>query len=92
MTHHPRRILGVALAVGLLAGLTLPGCYSAQMSQFGAIGADFTVTLYSGGQAMKTWHSSGKVLTEGDSDGWYFTDRATGKLVRVSGTVAIEQE
>jgi hypothetical protein len=68
------------------------GCTDAQQSQLGSLGSKFTVTLYSNGESVKTWTSTGKVMTESESDGWYFTDEKTGKLVRVSGSVVIEQQ
>lgn len=54
------------------------------------IEGDFRVTLYSGGQAVKTWEvKNGYISTESQSDGWYF--HYQGKLVRIAGTVSIEQ-
>jgi hypothetical protein len=38
-----------------------------------------------------TYKSSGKVISENGSDGYYFNDATTGKLIEVSGTVIIEQ-
>ena len=76
----------------LLAVIALCGCTSAGRAQFDGFGSDFTVTVYSGGTAVRTFESSGKVLAETESDGWYFSDAKTGKLVRVSGTVVIEQK
>jgi hypothetical protein len=67
------------------------GCTNAKLSQFAAYGSDFKVTVYSGGEPVRTYTSSGKVATEEHSDGWYFTDKETKKLVRVSGTVTVEQ-
>jgi len=32
------------------------------------------------------------VVTGEQSDGWYFKDDATGKLIEVTGTIVIEQE
>ena len=72
--------------------MLLMGCTDASVSQFTAYGSTFKVTLWSGGQAVKTWTSTGKVIAEENSDGWYFTDKATGKLVRISGDVTVEQE
>ena len=62
------------------------------MSQVNSLGSTFKVTLYSDGTAVRTWVSTGKVMTESESDGWYFTDSKTKKLVRVSGCVVVEQE
>lgn len=68
----------------------LVGCTDAQMAKNTAYGTKFKVTLWSGGDAVKTWTSTGKVETESQSDGWYFTDDVNKKLVRVSGSVTIE--
>ncbi len=84
------RIIGFGLLVAATVGVA--GCTSAERSQLAALGSDHKVTVYSGGSAVREFHSSGKVLTESESDGWYFTDKVTGRLVRVSGTVVIEQE
>lgn len=72
--------------------LFVAGCTNAARAQYGGLGSNFKVTLYSGGEAVREWHSTGKVLTETDSDGWYFMDKSNNKLVRISGSVAIEQE
>ena len=51
---------------------------------------DFRVSLYSGGKTVKTWDiQNGYISTESASDGWFFNYK--GKLVRISGTVIIEQ-
>lgn len=76
----------------IVAILLLAGCTDAQMSQVNSLGSTFKVTLYSDGTAARTWKSTGKVMTESESDGWYFTDSETKKLVRVSGCVVVEQE
>lgn len=67
------------------------GCSNAERAQFGGMGSNFRVTLYSGGEVVKEWESIGKVQTESQSDGWFFMDAKTNKLVRVSGDVAVEQ-
>ena len=75
----------------LVLVLSLAGCTNAYRAQIGGFGSNYKVTLYSGGVAVKEWRSTGKVLTEHESDGWYFMDSETGKLIRVSGQVVIEQ-
>jgi len=75
-----------------LSLLLLAGCTDAEWSKNTSYGSSFTVTMYSGGEAVRVWKSSGKVLSEEKSDGWYFQDAATGKLVRVSGDVVVEQD
>ena len=76
-------------ALAILA--TMTACRSSYMAQWGALGVDQQVTLYAGnGAVLRQWTSDGKVSTESGSDGWFFRDRTTGKLVRVTGTVVIE--
>lgn len=74
-------VLFLFLVFGLICGLA--GC-SASLSRMAA--GDATVTLYGAdGKEVSHWESDGKVLSEDHSDGWYFTDKATGKVVIVSG-------
>lgn len=76
----------------LIPVLLLIGCFSAEVSSFTSIGSNCKVSVYSGNQLVREFRSNGKVLTESGTDGWYFTNKETGKLVRVSGTVVIEIE
>lgn len=75
----------------LILCVAVCGCTRAERAQLGGFGQDFKVTLYNGGQEVRAWKSQGKVLTEYKSDGWYFMDAETKKLVRVSGAVVVEQ-
>jgi len=68
------------------------GCSKADRAAIFAIGSKHRITLYSGGIAVRSWVSSGKIENEDRSDGYYFQDDATGKLIRVSGQILIEQE
>jgi hypothetical protein len=71
--------------------ITLTACRSSALAQLGALGTDQKVILYAAdGHVIREWISDGKVSTENGSDGWFFRDGKTGKLVRVSGTVVIE--
>ena len=83
-----RKVKSVAAGLILLLG----GCTDAQVSKLTAHGSSHKITLYSGGQAVRTWRSTGAVMNEGQSDGFYFKDKETGKLIRVSGDVVIEVE
>jgi len=80
--------------LSIIAALSLVisvGCTDATMSKMGGYGDTFTVKVL-GPDTVLVYHSTGKVIREEHSDGYYFTDKATGKLVEVSGTVIIEQE
>ena len=76
----------------LIALLGLLGCSRAQRTAITVIGCKHRITLYSGTMAVRTWVSSGTIENEEKSDGYYFQDDATRKLVRVSGSIVIEQE
>lgn len=83
----------ILLAILLLITVYLfTGCTSADRAKICAYGSKHKITLYSGGVAVRTWHSSGAISNEEHSDGYYFMDDATGKLVTISGQVVIEQE
>ena len=75
-------------ALALMIG---SGCTDATMSKMGGYGDTFTIKVL-GPDTVITYHSTGKVISEENSDGYYFTDKATGKLVEVSGNIIIEQE
>lgn len=83
-----KRFLALIAVVALLA---VAGCTDAERASWSAYGNTFRVTLYSGGQPVRTWISSGKVLSETSSDGWLFMDSETKRLVRVSGDSVVEQ-
>ena len=73
--------------------LALAGCKDSTISQFQALGSKHKISLYGAtGTLIQSWESTGNVSNEAQSDGWYFKDAQTGKLVEVTGTLIIEQE
>lgn len=77
------------ILTALLSASILPSCTDAARSKIGGYGDEFKVEMYSGGQKVREWTSSGKVLSEQGSDGYYFNDKDSGKLIEVSGDVVI---
>ena len=79
----------------LMGALTLMACMvsctDATLSKVGGYGDTFTVKVL-GPDTVITYHSTGKVISEEHSDGYYFTNAANGKLVEVSGNIIIEEE
>jgi hypothetical protein len=73
----------------ILLLISLIGCTDAGRAKIGGYGDKFKVEMYSGGQKVREWTSTGKVLSEEGSDGYYFNDSETGKLIEVSGDVVI---
>lgn len=67
-----------------LALATLVGCTQAQCSQVTSYGSKAKIECYSGGKLVYSGISTGKVSTEGNSDGWFFREEGTGDLIRVS--------
>jgi hypothetical protein len=80
----------ILITAGILA-FAMASCTDATMSKMGGYGDKFTVKVINC-DTIITFHSTGKVISEEHSDGYYFTDSKTGKLVEVSGNIIIEQE
>lgn len=69
------------------------GCTNASRAQLNGYGSDFVITQYGcDGTMINQWISTGKVLTEEHSDGYYFMDSESRKLIRITGTLVIEQK
>ena len=80
-------------SVLILAFLTACGSFQNQMGKTAADmrTGDYRVTLYSGGEAVKTWELTDSYVNAGEEGGvWYFFNG--GKLVRISGDVLIEEK
>lgn len=73
----------------MLALLVLAGCTDAGNSQIAALNKPHTIKQYSGGVLVGEWESTGIIKNEKNSDGWYFEDAKTHKLVELTGTVQI---
>jgi hypothetical protein len=71
--------------------LVLNACSDASKAKMYGYGNKFKVEVISCGKVFRTYVSTGKVLSEKDSDGYYFMDSKTGKLVEIAGEVIITQ-
>lgn len=88
------RVLMYIGATLIAAGLVWmsAGCTDAGRSKLLGYGSQFEVTLYAcDGSVIKQWTSSGKVKSEETSDGYYFMDEDSGRLIEVTGTLIIEK-
>lgn len=72
------------------AVLLLTGCTDAETARGNASGKEHIVTLYSDGREVRTWRSTGKVQPNETGSSFYFMDKETKRLVRVSGNLVIE--
>lgn len=68
-------------------------CTDAQRAKFGGLGDEFKVEMINcDGTVARSWISSGKVNSEENSDGYYFKDKKTGKLIEVTGRLIITKQ
>lgn len=71
--------------------LAVLSCTDAGRSKLGALGDQFEISIVNcDGSITHTWISTGKVLNNSQSDGYYFNDQATDQLIEVSGNVIIK--
>ena len=75
----------------LVLVVLLASCTDATQSKITGFGKRYKIEVISGGQVVRTYISSGKVNSEHGSDGYYFNDETTNKLVEVSGDIIITE-
>ena len=75
--------------VALAFVISLSGCYSATRAKMFSNNTPHHIKQFSCGQVIGEWDSVGRVFSEEHSDGFYFEDMKTRKLVMVSGEVQI---
>ncbi len=69
--------------------IVLGSCTAGRRGKIFAYGKSRSITCYSGERKIYEGHSKGKIASEANSDGYYFTERDTGKLIEVSGNCVI---
>lgn len=67
-------------------------CTDATCGKMFALGDSASVECWSGGQLIYKGKSSGKVLSEATSDGYFFKDMKDGKFKEVSGNCVISYD
>ena len=72
----------------LLLFLIIFGC-DATIGKLTSLGKSAEITCYSGNTIIYKGKSSGKVLSEANSDGYYFKDSKTGQMMEVCGNCVI---
>ena len=73
----------------IIIGILAVGC-EANIAQYTSLGSDGNIKCFSGGVVIYDGKSIGKIQTEERSDGWFFVDSQTHKLIRVSGDCVIQ--
>ena len=65
-------------------------CTDAKKAKIGGFGSKFQIEMLNcDGSVARTWISSGKVSSEQNSDGYYFMEEGTDKLIEVIGRLII---
>lgn len=81
------------LFIILILALVSISCTDATMSKMGGYGDEFKVEMVNcDGTVSKSWISSGKVLSEVNSDGYFFKDKTSGALIEVTGRLIITKK
>ena len=85
-----KKVFILALSLVLL---TMASCTDASMAKLGGLGDEFKVEMINcDGSVARSWISSGKVLSEANSDGYFFKDKESGKLIEVTGRLVITKQ
>ena len=88
-----KTVLKLIALVAVLSIIGLTSCTDASRAKLGGLGSSFKVELINcDGTVARTWISSGKVQSEQHSDGYYFMDEATGRLIEVTGPIIITKQ
>lgn len=86
-------IKGLMTALFLAVVMGSTSCTDAQRAKVGGLGDEFKVEMINcDGSVARSWISSGKVSSEANSDGYYFKDKKTGKLIEVTGRLVITKQ
>lgn len=81
------------ILLSLAFSISFQSCTDSERAKWGGLGDEFKVEMINcDGTVARTWISTGKVLSEGGSDGYYFMDKQTGKLIEVTGRLVITKQ
>lgn len=78
------------LIPALFSVALMSGCTDAHFDKLTNFGGSASVKCYSGEKLIFDGVSTGKVVSEANSDGYAFRDSSDGKLKEVSGNCVIE--
>ena len=68
---------------------SLAGCTDAMQGKIKALGNPARIECYSGGVLIYDGRSTGKVVSEKNSDGYFFVDAEDGRTREVSGNCVV---
>ncbi len=80
------------LSLIIIAAIAVSGCTDAGISKLTNFGKGAYIKCYSGTALIYDGESTGKVISENNSDGYAFKDAKTNVLTEVSGNCIIKQK
>jgi hypothetical protein len=72
--------------------LTVIGCSDGSISKLTSYGESRSIKCYSAEKLIYSGTSTGKIQSEKSSDGYYFREKESGRLMEVSGNCVIGGE
>ena len=85
------KLIKAILFLSIVMGIT--SCTDADLAKWGGFGDEFKIEMLNcDGTVARTWVSTGKVESETTSDGYYFNDKSTGKLIEITGNIVITKQ
>lgn len=85
-------LIGIVIFLVLgLVGLVVFAMFGTdgKMAKWKSYGESRSIECYSGGSLIYKGESTGKIQSERSSDGYYFKEKGSGKLLEVSGNCVI---
>jgi hypothetical protein len=76
----------------LVCAVGFSGCTDGARAKYGAMGNTAEIVCYSGGVEIMRTKSTGMVGSEEKSDGWFFNDAKTNRLVRTNADCIIRSD
>ena len=73
-----------------IAALMFAGCTDGVIGKIKSYGSGAKVRCWSGGVLIYDGGSTGKVLSEKNSDGYYFIDKSSGDMLEIAGDCIIK--
>lgn len=75
--------------VTLIMSLFLSACSDAERGKIEAIGQSGHIECWSAGVKYYDGDSTGKIMSEEHTDGWFFVEKGSNQLIRLSGPCVI---
>lgn len=72
--------------------ITLMSCTDATQAKWGSLNDPHKIEVIGCDSIIRTYYSTGKVISEQNSDGYFFMDATSKQLIEISGNVIITRQ